>query len=422
MDLTVPRSGPVDCLCYAPPSKSVTHRALIAASLAGGSSLIREPLHSGDISVTVRALRAFGTEIRETGTDLAVRGCGARFPCPEHTVIDMENSGTSMRLLAPLTLLCGTPVVLTGSRRMQQRPIGPLADAICAWGGRVTYTGETGFPPVRIDGTLRGGPVGVDASMSSQFISALLMAAPCAEQDCTVTLTSTPVSRSYLGLTCQVMEAFGIVVTSDEGRVFHIPAGQRYQPREFRVEGDYSSASYFFALAAILGGRVRVRNLDPGSVQGDRAFPQALAEMGCHLSVQADGVEISREGPLRGITVDMSSSPDTVQTLCVVAACAGTPTVITGVGHLRYKESDRLNETAAQLARLGGRAEVGTDRITIYPATLHGGIIDPGNDHRTAMSFALLGSAVGGVTIRDAGCVEKSFPAFWGILREMLGW
>lgn len=422
MDLTIPRSGPVDCQCSAPPSKSITHRALIAASLAGGRSLIRTPLHSGDISVTVRALRAFGIAISEIEGDLAVRGGGGRFPCQENTVIDMENSGTSMRLLAPLTLLCGTPVVLTGSARMQERPIGPLADAIRAWGGRVAYIGKAGFPPVRIEGTLRGGAVMVDASMSSQFISALLMAAPCAEHDCTVTLTSPPVSRSYLGLTCQVMEAFGVLVTSDEGRIFHIPAGQHYQPREFRIEGDYSSASYFFALAAILGGRVRVRNLDPRSVQGDRAFPQALAEMGCHLSLHTDGVEISREGPLRGITVDMSSSPDTVQTLCVVAACAGTPTVITGVGHLRYKESDRLNETAVQLARLGGRAEVGTDRITIYPGTLHAGIIDPGNDHRTAMSFALLGCAVGGVTIRNAGCVDKSFPAFWITLREMLGW
>jgi 3-phosphoshikimate 1-carboxyvinyltransferase len=184
------------------------------------------------------------------------------------------------------------------------------------------------------------------------------------------------------------------------------------------VEGDYSSASYFFAIAAICGGRVTVSNLKAESVQGDRRFLDALSDMGCTITSSPDSVTVERSGDLDGITFDMSTSPDTVQTLCMVAAVAKTPTTITGIAHLKFKESDRINGTAERLRSLGAHVMVRNDSLTFSPAPLHGGTIDPANDHRTAMSFAVLGLGTGGITITDAGCVSKSYPEFWDTLRH----
>jgi 3-phosphoshikimate 1-carboxyvinyltransferase len=192
----------------------------------------------------------------------------------------------------------------------------------------------------------------------------------------------------------------------------------RYQGRTYAIEGDYSSASYFFAIAAICGGRVTVENLVPGSVQGDRRFLAALTAMGCRVIYGERAVTVERSGDLRGITFDMSASPDTVQTLCMVAAMAKTPTTITGIGHLKFKESDRITGTAERLRALGGHVDVGNDYLTITPAPLHGGTIEPANDHRTAMSFGVLGLGTGEITIMDAGCVNKSFPGFWDMLKR----
>lgn len=258
----------------------------------------------------------------------------------------------------------------------------------------------------------------IDGSVSSQFISSILMAAPYAEQDVEVIIPGAPASASYLDITVDVMQAFGAKVRRNGYGQFVVSSRERYTGRPYTIEGDYSSASYFFALAACCGGRVTVGNLLPRSAQGDRKFLDALQEMGCMVLYCTRSVTVERKGPLRGITVDMSSSPDTVQTLCMAAACAESPTTITGISHLKYKESDRIRATAACLKALGGNVAVKKDAITIRPAPLHGGTIDPANDHRTAMSFAVLGLAIGGVTVENAGCVDKSFPAFWEKLKK----
>lgn len=223
---------------------------------------------------------------------------------------------------------------------------------------------------------------------------------------------------SYLDITADVMKAFFGRVTHAGYDRFLVSTNDRYKGRTYTVEGDYSSASYFFAIAAICGGRVTVENLPPRSVQGDRRFPGALAAMGCTVSYGNNAVTVEGTGDLRGITIDMATSPDTVQTLCMVAAMAMTPTTITGISHLKFKESDRITGTAERLRALGGLVDVGNDTITIRPAPLHGGTIDPANDHRTAMSFAVLGLGTGGITIDHAECVNKSFPAFWELLRS----
>jgi 3-phosphoshikimate 1-carboxyvinyltransferase len=269
-----------------------------------------------------------------------------------------------------------------------------------------------------VSGSLRGGKVTVDGSVSSQFISALLMAAPCGEGDLSLTVNPPPVSRSYLDITAGVMAAFGAAPEREGYTGFRVGAGEGYRGRTYRIEGDFSSASYFLAMGAVCGGRVRVGNLNRSSPQGDRRFPDILGEMGCRVRWEDDGILLESDGSLSGVDVDMAGSPDTVQTLCAVAAFARGQTRIRGIGHLRHKESDRIRATAEALRSLGGSMVVGMDEVMVRPGPLHGGTIDPKGDHRTAMAFAVIGLGIGDVTIRDAECVSKSFPRFWEHLRE----
>jgi 3-phosphoshikimate 1-carboxyvinyltransferase len=408
----------VDLKMTAPPSKSYTHRALIAAALAEGKTTIFRPLEAEDTRLTARALRKLNVTVEEENRRLVITGCNGVLPNNGTTTIDLENSGTSLRLLTTLGLLCRYPVILSGSARMQERPIGPLAEALPAIGGSVEFLKNYGYPPLEVSGQLKGGPVVIDGSLSSQFISSILMAAPYAQNGIEVVIPAPPASASYLDITISVMEAFGAKVMRTGYERFVVSNTDRYKARRYTIEGDYSSASYFFAIAAVCGGRVRVKNLVPDSVQGDRRFLDALAAMGCSVTYGKDTVTVERTGPLTGITFDMSTSPDTVQTLCMVAALTQGPTTITGISHLKFKESDRINGTASRLRALGCGVDAGGDSLTIHPAPLHGGSIDPADDHRTAMSFAILGLGTGGITITDAECVNKSFPHFWEELKQ----
>ncbi|MDD4567650.1 3-phosphoshikimate 1-carboxyvinyltransferase [Methanoculleus chikugoensis] len=416
MIVRVSQIGPVDAAFEAPPSKSYTHRALIAGALASGRTRIARPLRAADTELTARGLESLGVPLEWLPGEIAVAGCGGTFPAPGEVTIDCGNSGTTLRLLTSAALLSQHPVVLTGSPRMLERPVGPLAGALRALGGEVAFVGERGFPPIRISGRLRGGKTAIDGSISSQFVSSILMAAPYADEDVELTLPAAPASRSYLDVTADVMLGFGAHIERRGYDWFRVESGRAYRGRDYPVEGDYSSASYLFAVAAVCGGRVAVTGLNPASVQGDRRFLDALEAMGCRVTSGTDAVTVERTGDLAGIEIDMSSSPDTVQTLAAVAATAGSPTTITGTAHLQYKESDRVGVTAETLRRMGAGVEVTEDSLTITPAPLHGVAVDPHDDHRTAMAFAVLGLAVGGMAIRDPECVEKSFPGFWEAL------
>jgi 3-phosphoshikimate 1-carboxyvinyltransferase len=417
MIITPQKVQGADLTFTAPPSKSYTHRALIAGALASGTSTVVNPLKAEDTVLTIAALRTLGIAIEKKVDRVIIRGCDGSIPAGEAVTLDLNNSGTSLRLLTSLALLADHPVTLTGSLRMQERPIGPLADALPALGGTVRFLNKNGFPPLRVGGHLKGGRVSIDGTISSQFISSILIAAPYAENEVEVVIPSPPASASYLDITLDVMKEFGAAVRREQYERFTVSNRDHYTSRSYAVEGDYSSASYFFAIAAICGGRVTVSNLNAGSVQGDRRFLDALKAMGCTVTSSRDTVTVERDGDLRGIAFDMATSPDTVQTLCMVAAVATTPTTITGIAHLKFKESDRINGTAERLQSLGAGVTVGNDSITITPAPLHGGTIDPANDHRTAMSFAVLGLGTGGITITGAECVGKSFPAFWEMLK-----
>lgn len=419
MNVALKKIENIDIRVTAPPSKSYTHRALIAAGLAAGESAIERPLHSDDTRITASALRQMGAAFSWEDDLIRIRGTGGTPRCGPDTVLDMGDSGTSLRLLTTAALLCPEPVVITGSTRMKERPIDGLVTALNRIGGTIRYLGREGFPPVLVDGTLLGGRVAVDSTVSSQFASSLLLSAPYAASGLDLVIQPGAVSRSYLDVTVDVMQSFGAVVTRDGYERFSVDPARKYSGRSYRVEGDYSSASYFFAMAAVCGGRATVTSLSPTSVQGDRRFLSALAAMGCRISAGEDAITLESDGKLDGIEADLSSAPDTVQTLCMVAACARTPSRFTGIAHLHYKESDRILAIVRMLRALGGDVSAGTDgSITIRPARLHGGQIDPANDHRTAMSAAVLGLAVGDITINDAGCVSKSFPEFWEILQK----
>ncbi|MGD1004095.1 MAG: 3-phosphoshikimate 1-carboxyvinyltransferase [Methanoregulaceae archaeon] len=416
MIVTVPLAKDVDWKFTAPPSKSYTHRAMIIAALANGRSILQNPLFSEDTDLTRFALEALGVKLQVDPNLLRITGLDGHFYCGREKTIDLKNSGTSLRLLTSLALLCDQPIILTGNKRMQERPIGPLAAALKVLGGKIDFLETEGYPPIRVHGTLKGGKTIIDGTISSQFISSLLLVGPYAQRQIKLDIPNPPVSSSYLDVTVDIMQAFGSRVFRDDHKWFQVSNRKQYQARTYDIEGDFSSASYFFAIAAICGGRVEVSNLNPNSVQGDRQFLDLLQSMGCTVNQTYDNISVERTGELKGIDCDMSSSPDTVQTLCIVAAMASTPTTIRGISHLKFKESDRIISTAKQLEKLGGDVKVESDSIRIQPVKLHGGTINPSDDHRTAMSFAVLGHAIGGITIENAECVNKSFPGFWGAL------
>lgn len=417
MDIALQRRRDVEIAITAPPSKSYTHRALIAAALAAGESRVVAPLRSGDTEMTCRALSRLGVPIESTGDHWRVEGGAESLPGPGAATVDVEGSGTTARFITAAGLRAPRPFVLTGNRRMQERPIGPLVDALNTIGGRIRYCGRPGCLPVCVEGEFEGGNLRMSGEVSSQFISAVLLPAPCTVGGLTLSLEGMPVSSSYIDCTLDVMEQFGAACRRTEHRHYSVHPGG-YRGRHYRVEGDYSSAAYFFAIAAVCGGRCTVRNLRPDSPQGDRVVLTALEEMGCTVMSLAYGWRVESTGELDGVRLDMRAAPDAVQTLAVVAACARSPTVLTGTGHLRYKESDRIHQTVEVLGRLGARVETGDDQLTIHPAPLRPVVIDPADDHRVAMSAAVAGLGIGGVTIRHAECVSKSYPAFWEVCRE----
>ena len=418
--IVINRHRDVDLTFSAPPSKSYTHRALFCAALADGISIIENPLYSGDTEVTCRALGQLGVRTERTADGIIVDGCAGVMPPGGDVTIDCEGSGTSLRFLATFALLYPGRVTLTGSARMKERPVGELAGALKDIGGDIRFTERPGFPPVEILGRLSGGSVSIDASKSSQFISSMLIPAPYADDPVDIISEGHVASESYLDITVDVMEKFGAAVERLPDGRFHVPSGE-YVPRDYRVEGDYSSASYLFAIAAVCGGTVTVKNLNPDSVQGDTVFIRALASMGCRVTKDAGSITVTRKGSLSGVDIDMSSSPDTVQTLAAVAVFADSPTRITGASHLRYKESDRIGAIRRMVEGCGAGFEYNINNngeIVIKPGEIHGFVLDPVDDHRTAMSGAVIGLGAGGVTIKDPDCVGKSYPGFWEELRR----
>lgn len=400
-----------------PGSKSITHRALITASLADGDSLLKEPLVSEDILHTVKGLQALGAKISFSEKGIKVAGTGGDFrPVSEDTQIFLGNSGTSFRLLLSLAALAPGHHVLTGTPRICERPIGELVNALNQLGVEVFCTGIDGFPPVSIRGKgLSGGKAKLSAKQSSQFVSSLLLTSPYAQKDVEIEILGELVSKPYVALTLEVMNRFGVAVQSEDDKRFKIPSGQRYQAGSYNIEGDASSASYFWGAAAVTEGTSITKNISSANHQGDMGFLSILEKMGCSVEIGSNQVKVYG-GPLTGIDVDMSNLPDLVPTLAAIALFAEGQTRIRNVSHLRHKESDRLNSVTQEWKRLGARIEELPDGLVIHGnRPLSGAIVNPHDDHRIAMSLAVVGLRIPGIEIRNEACVKKSFPEFWDL-------
>ncbi len=403
-----------NCQVTVPGSKSYTHRTLIAAALSDGPCVIRNPLRSQDTLLTLAALEKMGATVDDHGNRIAIIGLNGHFkPCPDP--IYLANSGTSMRLLAGVAALGEGRYRLTGTPRMYHRPIGHLLDALNQLGIHARAVEGNGCPPVDVPGGgARGGAVAINCSVSSQFLSSLLLMAPCTPQGLAITVSHGPVSRPYIDMTVEILERFGIRVHREGYTRFDIAGGQAYRSGDYTVAADASQAGYFWGAAAIAGGSVTVRGVSADSSQGDVGLARVFEQMGCSVARRPEGITVTG-GKLRAITVDMADMPDMVPTLAVVAAFAEGTTVIDNVSHLKAKESDRLASTCAELNKMGIAAVAEHDRLRVPGGRPHGADIQTYDDHRIAMSFAMAGLAVPGVRIVDPHCVEKSFPDFWQV-------
>ncbi|MBM4289491.1 MAG: 3-phosphoshikimate 1-carboxyvinyltransferase [Deltaproteobacteria bacterium] len=402
----------LDAVLTLPGSKSFSHRSLIAAGLAEGTSALTNLLRAEDTLFTARALQNMGCTIT-WGEDICqVEGRGGELKVPDAPLY-LGDSGTSMRFLSAVAALGQGRYVLTGSARLCQRPIQDLLDALAQLGVAATSEHHNGCPPVIVQARgLAGGHTRVSGIVSSQFISAILLISPFATRDVEIEVVGELVSQPYVDITLSVMQDFGIAYYREGYRYFSVPAGQRYQAQDYEVEGDASSASYFLGAAALTGGRVTLTNLNPQSCQGDIGFIKVLEQMGCRVESSPAGV-ILQGRPLHATRINMAHMPDLVPTLAVVAAYARGETSITGVPHLRHKESDRLQAVATELAKLGISVQETIDGLIVQGGQPRGTVIDTYNDHRIAMSFALAGLKTPGVSIANPGCVAKSFPEFW---------
>lgn len=402
-----------DCNIDLPGSKSYTHRLLIAAALADGVSVIRKPLRSEDTLLTMAALRQMGITIEDHGERVVVHGGGGLLK-PSAESIYLANSGTSMRLLMGVAALGAGPYELTGTDRMAERPVTDLLDALSQIGVTAESVRNTGCPPLRIDGgNIPGGKISIDCSVSSQYLSALLLMAPYTKDGLEIEVREL-VSRPYVELTLDIMERLGVKVARKGYEWFKVSGGQVYAAGDYTVEPDCSQASYFWAAAAVTGKRIKVMDISEKSRQGDVRFARVLEKMGCTVFPEEDGIAV--QGPaLHGVTVDMSDMPDVVPTLAVVAAFAEGETRVTNVAHLREKECDRLGCVAAELNRMGGAAIATETGLVIQGGGLKGAQIATYDDHRMAMCFAVAGLVVPGVVIENESCVEKSFPEYWKV-------
>ncbi len=408
-----PVAGPLAASVSPPGSKSLTNRALVLAALAEGRSELRGALDSEDTRVMIDSLGRLGVAIdaRDSGTHLIVEGCGGRLPATEADLF-VANSGTTIRFLTALAALGNGTYRLDGTARMRERPIQDLLDALAQLGGDARSETNNGCPPVVVHGSgLRAGKAKLRGDLSSQFLSALLMAAPYAAAPVELEIDGPLVSQPYIRMTLAVMREFGVDVSPSDLTRFRIPRGV-YRGRTYNIEPDASAASYFFAAAAIAGGRVTVEGLARDSLQGDVAFCDCLERMGCDVSYSSDRIAVTG-GKLHGIDVDMNAISDTVQTLAAVALFAEDPTTIRGVAHIRHKETDRIGDLATELRKFGAEVDELPDGLRIVPHALRGARVATYCDHRMAMSLALVGLRVPSVVIEDPRCTEKTYPNFF---------
>jgi 3-phosphoshikimate 1-carboxyvinyltransferase len=407
-----------DTTVTVPGSKSYTHRAIIVSALSNGECEIQNGLDSEDTRLTRNALRQMGVSIDQDLDSWRIRGNHGRLqPCSD--AIFLGNSGTSMRLLAAVCALGNGKYVLTGTPRMQERPIQDLLEGLNQIGIKTTSLGRPGCPPIEIEaGVISGGHVWLNCGTSSQYLSALLLISPFTQSGMEITVTEGPVSKPYIDMTIDIMNRAGVSVARNGYEHFQIAGNQGYRSGKFYVEPDISQAGYFWAAAAVTGATITVAGVSHATRQGDLRLLDVFSSMGCTTRVEPEGISVTG-GALNAVKVDMGAMPDMVPTLAVVAAFAKGRTVITNVGHLKAKESDRLGSVVAELLKLGIAAGCSDTAMWIEGGTPSPALIDPHDDHRLAMSFAVAGLKTPGIRIENESCVGKSFPEFWKVFESL---
>lgn len=408
-----------------PGSKSVSNRALLLAALAKGTTKISNLLDSDDTRHMLNALQALGVvyELSEDRTLCSVSGNGGALSIEQQEPLELflGNAGTAMRPLCAALCLGEGSFILTGEPRMEERPIGSLVECLQQAGATIEYLKNQDYPPIKISAAgLEGGNISIDGSISSQFLTAVLMAAPLAKQDTVITIEGELVSKPYIDITLHMMAQFGVQVKNNDYQSFEITGAQQYQsPESYLVEGDASSASYFLAAAAIKGGEVKVTGIGKNSIQGDIQFADVLEKMGADIEWGDDYI-CARRGDLVGIDMDMNHIPDAAMTIGTAALFASGKTAIRNIYNWRVKETDRLFAMATELRKVGAEVVEGEDFIEITPpVNIKHAAIDTYNDHRMAMCFSLLALDAASVTINDPGCTAKTFPDYFEKLQTI---
>ncbi|MEH2292092.1 3-phosphoshikimate 1-carboxyvinyltransferase [Nostoc sp.] len=413
---------PVDATVEIPGSKSLTNRALVVAALAQGDSILENALFSEDSEYFAKCVEQLGIPIT-LNPDLAqiqVTGRGGDIPAKRADLF-VGLSGTTARFISALVALGNGEYRLDGVTRMRERPMGDLLTVLQIGGATVNFEGNSGFMPYTLySRQFAGGNFRLKANQTSQQLSALLMIAPYAQQDTIFEVEGTLVSQSYVKMTCRLMADFGVEVIEIGENQFQIKADQRYQARHYTIEPDASNASYFFAAAAVTGGRVRVKHLTKQSCQGDILWLNVLEQMGCEIKDSDDYTEVTGPKQLQGIDIDMNDISDLVQTLAAIAPFASSPITIRNVEHIRYKETERIRAVVTELRRLGVKVEEFADGLYIEPSPITPAAIETYHDHRMAMAFAVTGLKVPGIVIKDPGCTAKTFPDYFTRFFQML--
>jgi 3-phosphoshikimate 1-carboxyvinyltransferase len=416
-----PITKKIDATVTVPGSKSYTNRALLIAALAGGCSRLTGALFSDDTHYMCEALRQLGIAVEANAERCTFEVVGNDGKSPVNNAeLYIGNAGTAARSLVSYVALGSGEFVIDGDEPMRRsRPISDLLDALRQLGVDVRSKFDNDRLPVivRANG-LKGGKTRLDASKSSQFLTSLMLIAPYTEWGIEIEIVG-KLKTPYIDITVSVMEAFGVNVSHDNYQFFRIEGGQRYQPREYPIEPDASTASYFFAAAAITGGRVRVTDLSMDSAQGDIHFVDVLEQMGCRVKRYGDGIEVMGPDQLKGVDLDMKAISDTSLTVAAIAPFANSKVVIRNIEHTRYQETDRIHAMVTELRKLGVPVVEHLDGVEISPAKIRPAEIDTYGDHRVAMSFSLIGLKVPGIRIKNPDCVSKTFPDFFDVLATL---
>ena len=417
MEIMVQAADRIDGTVKAPPSKSYTHRAFVMALLAEGVSTIKDPLYSEDTLSSLNSCQALGSHVEKHNNYCEIVGVGGKPKTPKN-VLDLKNSGTTLRIITSVASLTDGYTVLTGDESLRTRPMQDLLDALLPLGVSAFSTRNNGKPPIIIRGGFKGGRTSINGNVSSQYISSILMAAPYSENGVDLQIKDDFISKPYVDMTLDIMKKFKVEVDFDRARKsFHIDP-QIYRSIDYAVEGDYSSASYLIAAAASINSDLTIQNLTNDSKQGDKLILDIVKDMGSDVKVKNNEVKIYGHGILNGIDVNLQNAPDLLPTVAALGAMADGTTRITGVEHARFKETDRIATCASELSKLGVSLTEEEDGLTINGG-VHGGVVKSHMDHRLAMAFYIIGLKVGNIKIEDASVYNISFPNFPEIMKKL---